>query len=423
MKKLYSTGRLIVAHPMISGSAVMVGGSMAANAVNYVYHFIMGRTLGVADYGNLASLYSLLYILSIVPISSSISIVKFISSSKTLKDQSAVYSGVKNLVFRISFFSSLFILAMSPFIEKFLHIGNTASVALIAPILFFSLLNLVNQSTLQGMMNFFGVVVPNFVVSVIKLAIGLLLVLAGFGVVGAMSGVAISAIVGYLVSKFMIKRSNIKSTKPKLDTKAFLLYSCPVLLQALAFTAFFSVDVILVKHFFSAQEAGLYAALSTLGKIIYFAAQPITGVMFPIISKRHAIGEKYTKVLVASLVYTLGICVFALTVFLFLPKLALLLYGDQYNAAADKLVWMGLFISIYTVASLLTNFFLSIGKTKIVILPISFSLIQIVAIWIFHNSLLEVIQISLTLMLVLVLALFSYLLYNSTNLGYAKASK
>ena len=39
-------------------------------------------------------------------------------------------------------------------------------------------------------------------------------------------------------------------------------------IQALAFTSFFTTDLILVKHFFPPFEAGIYAALSTLGKII-----------------------------------------------------------------------------------------------------------------------------------------------------------
>lgn len=412
-----------MAHPVVSGSAIMVGGSMVANGINYVYHFIMGRTLGVEDYGTLAALYSLLYVLSIVPISSSIAVVKFIASAKSAHEQAQIYAGVKNLVLKISIGIALLILVVSPFAAQFLKINDIISVVLISPIFFVSLLTLANQATLQGMMNFFGIIIPNFVVSLVKLIAGLILVYIGFRVVGAMFGVALSAIAGYAVSKFMIKKAKIINTKPKLDTRAFFAYSGPVLVQALAFTSVFSTDVILVKHFFSPTEAGLYAALSTLGKIIFFAAQPITGVMFPIISSRNTKGEKYIKVLSMSVVYTLGICGSALMVFLFLPKLALFLYGDQYNAAADKLVWMGLFISIYTVASLLTNFFLSIGKTRIVILPILAALIQVVSIWIFHESLLQVIQISLSLMMALVLALGGVFLYTSSKLGYGKTSK
>lgn len=417
MKKV----KLALKHPFLSGSAVMVGGSMAANGVNYVYHFIMGRTLGVADYGTLAALYSLIYILSIVPASSSLAIVKFISSADTKKEQIGIYLGVKKFILRFAIFFSIIILVLSPFIAKFLNISDTISVLLIAPVFFFTILSLVNQSTLQGLMNFIGVVGPNFVASVVKLVVGLALVLLGFAVGGAMVGVVMGGLLAFIYSKTLIKKSKLEKGKAKLNSGLFVKFALPVLLQSLAFTSFFSSDVILVKHFFSPHEAGLYAALSTLGKIIFFAAQPITGVMFPIISTRHSKGEKYIKVLLMSLLYTLGICFSALFVFLFLPKFAFILYGSEFLEVADKLVWMGIFISIYTIASLLTNFFLSIGKVQIIVLPITAAIAQIATIWFMHESLLQVIQVSTVIMIALCLALSLYLVYNSSNRGYGKA--
>ena len=63
----------------------MVGGSMLSNVVNYLYHLAMGRILGPVDYGILASLFSIFYIIGIVPLSSSVSIVKFVSTAKNKK--------------------------------------------------------------------------------------------------------------------------------------------------------------------------------------------------------------------------------------------------------------------------------------------------------------------------------------------------
>ena len=52
-------------NPLLLGSTLMIGGSMGVNVINYVYHLVMGRLLGTADYGVVASIFSLLYVVSI----------------------------------------------------------------------------------------------------------------------------------------------------------------------------------------------------------------------------------------------------------------------------------------------------------------------------------------------------------------------
>lgn len=407
----------ILKHPLFSGSFVLVGGSMIINVVNYFYHLLMGRVLGPVDYGVLASVYSILYIVSIIPSSASISIVKFISSAKDNKEKSEIYIAINRFVIRLALVLSVVMMFLSPFISRFLNISNSSIVLLIAPVLFFSLITLVNVSTSQGVLKFMGLVVPNFVSSVLKLVLGLALIWAGFSVLGAMWAVVIAALVSYLVSRRMIVAYIDTKIKPNnYNLKAFYKYSIPVLIQAFAFTSFFTIDVILVKHFFSPFDAGIYAALSTLGKIVFFASSPITAVMFPIVSGRYTKGEKYKKILLASIGATAIISFGVVFIYFLFPNIAIsALYGKSYLSASSSLVWMGLFIAFYTVSYLLTNFFLSIGKTNIVYIPLIAVILQVVGIWIWHNSLLGVIQISLAVMAVVCLTLLGYLRYNSYN--------
>src|SRR6185436_10497139 len=100
MKK-YSLFTLLT-HPVISGSAILVVGSMAANVLNLIYQVVMGKVLNPEGYGVLLSLYSVLYILSIVPLSSSVSIVKFVSSAKDYKEKARIYRSVRRLIFWVA---------------------------------------------------------------------------------------------------------------------------------------------------------------------------------------------------------------------------------------------------------------------------------------------------------------------------------
>ena len=381
----------------------------------YFYHFIMGRVLGPIHYGTLASIFSILYIIAIVPLSTSVAIVKFISSARTPSEAAGFYNAVKKFIFKLAIVSSLLILLSTPLIKDFLHVKETLAIVLVSPILFFFLVLLVNQASLQGILNFWGVTIPAFIQNLIKLVLGYLLILAGFSVNGAIGALLVGSVIAYLLSERLLKRSTLLKVKEAVDSdlRPFFKYSVPVFLQSLAFTSFFTTDVILAKHFLPPFEAGIYAALSTLGKIIYFAAQPITMVMFPIVSKRHATGQKYLKIFLISAGLTLVISLGIVAGYYFFSDLAItMLYGAGYLSGKPFLVLMGVFMSVYTLTYLFTNFFLSIGKTKVVILPLVAAIFQIVLISFFHTSIEQVLLASLGSVLALFAALLGYFAYN-----------
>ena len=390
---------------------------MFVNAINYLYHLIMGRLMGPAEYGILASLYSILYIISIIPMSTSFAIVKFVSVAKGSKEVVAVYSTLKSFVFKLAIIGMVLIIVTSPYIAGFLQIDNSLGVLIIGPILFFSLICLVNQATSQGLLKFSGNVVPNIISGIAKLLFGVSLVIYGLRSFGAMVGVLIAIILAYLYSYFyLVKKIKIgDGGKDKFDLKKFFSFAFPVLIQALAFTSFFTTDLILVKHFFPPFEAGIYAALSMLGKIIYFAVSPITATMFPIVSGKKSRGEKFYKDVLISFLLTFVGAGLVVGFYKLFPNLAIeYLYGEKYMAAKGELFIMGLFILFYTLSYFLVNLFLSLGKTSVSYLPLAISFLQIIGIWFYHNSLKQVIVISLTLSVLLFLTLFLYLGYNQS---------
>ena len=411
----------VLRHPLFSGSLIMVGGNMVVNVVNYAYHLIMGRVLGPVNYGVLASIFSILYLISVVPSSASVSIVKFISSAKGNGEVYSVYRSLSRFVFILAGVTSLVFMTFSPFVAKFLRIENISIVAMVSFVLFFSLITLVNQASSQGLLKFSGLVVPNLVSAVVKLGLGITLVLLGWSVFGAIFAVVVGAVLSYLYSRWFIKRVLTGKSSKFFNLKPFFKYSIPVLVQAFAFTSLFTTDLILVKHFLPEFEAGIYAALSTLGKIIFFAVSPIVGTMFPIVAGRKSRGESYEKVFLFSFVITLAISSLVVVFYWLFPNIAIgVLYGKAYLSAKSDLVWMGIFILFYTLANILVNFSLSLGRTKVVWFPLLIAVLQVVALWFWHGSLLQVIQISLTLAAILFFALAGYLGYNRLQDIYAK---
>ena len=73
------------------GSLFLFASSTLASAINYFYHLLLGRMLGPADYGTLASRISLTYLLGIPSAALNLVIVKFISSFRGKKSWQCVY--------------------------------------------------------------------------------------------------------------------------------------------------------------------------------------------------------------------------------------------------------------------------------------------------------------------------------------------
>jgi len=135
------------------------------------------------------------------------------------------------------------------------------------------------------------------VAAVLKLGMGYFLVKAGYSYIGAILGIIIADLATYFFSllplKFVFRYKQEKSPFILGDA---LSYGFPALLTVAGLTSLYTSDVILVKHFFSSYEAGLYSALGMMGKIIFFASSAITTAMFPIAAEKYAQKKNHKKI-------------------------------------------------------------------------------------------------------------------------------
>lgn len=390
----------------------MVFGSNAVNFLNYLYHLIMGRMLGPANYGELASLISLIGLLGIIPGSISTSIIKYVSSARKDAEIDNMVSWLKAKILQASFIFFVIVLMVSPVISSFLNINNISYFILIAISFLFTLQAGLNRSILQGLLKFKEMVVTILLENSTKLILSIVLVYIGFQVGGAIFALSLSALFGWYVTNLFLRYHKVRSPNFTPDIKSMLGFTIPVLIQTVATTSLYSSDVILVKHFFTSYDAGIYASLSTLGKIIFFGAGPIGAVMFPMVSQRKAKGENYRKIFLLSFLATTFLAVAVLVIYSLVPKLAIrLLYGSAYLEAASLLVWFGVFVTLFTLSFLLISYGLSLGRTRIVVLPAIAAIAQILMIWFFHETLFMVISISIFVTSLLLLSLFIYSSY------------
>ncbi len=413
--KLYFFTKDVLSNPLFSGTAIMIVGSNASNLLAYIYHFVFGRILGPESYGELAVSISLIGMLGAIYGFIGTVIVKFASASGE-EDLPGLFQWFKRKTIVAAVGVGIVLLLLAHLISSFLHLDKNI-VLLMSPIVMLSLISYVYRAFIQGLMKFLPFVLSTFSEMAARLILGLMFVYLGWNVMGAMVGILLSGFLGIYIAYYPLAEiRKQKEITPFAHSKKIVIFAVPILISSVAHFSFISTDLLLVKHFFSATDAGLYAALATLSKIIFYGTAPVATVMFPIVSKKFSRGEKYLKVFMLSVLLTVAISGSVLLLYYFFPEIPLRsLFGDTYISAASELPLFGLFISVFTLASLFANYFLSREKTHVAYLMAAAALFQGIGIWLFHNSITQVITTSLAAATLLLIGLILYFIHEIRN--------
>ena len=409
MKKYTMVLKKVIKHPLFTGSATMVIGHNIFNVGQFIYYFLTIRLLNTSQYGDLAAIISILGIIGIIQMAFGLTIVKFVASQNTQAAVSNLIKWFNYWGFLAGGITAVLVLLLSPVVSIFLNLTQPKLFYLISPMFFLLVIVYVYRSVLQGLLLFKTYIASLLVDVVIRISFTSLLIILGMALFGAIIGMFIGIISGFIITRFALNSylSGKKGKKPKI--MPLLKYSFPVLIQGLAFTSFYSTDILLVKHFFSPHEAGTYAYLSVLGRIAMFCTSPITSTMFPLVAKRFASKQPYLKIFYICFLLVTSVSLFVVLIFKLVPDIPISLLNK--SEGQDILWWFGLFMTLLGIALLFEQFYLSIGKTKPVWFFVAAAGLQAVLIWFIHPSLLSVVQISVLSTALLNVALFVYFPY------------
>lgn len=396
------------------GSMVLFLGNNLVNFGSYLYHFLMGRMLGPKDYGVLSSLISLIYFLGVPMSALSVVVVKYTSAFRGTKSYAAIndlYSRIRIKLLVFGILSSLLVIAFSSGISSFLHFDSLAMVLLVVSSSFIGLFSCLNGAVIQGFLRFGWLSFLGMIQVFLKILISITFVAIGLGVLGSTAALLITASFGYILTIFLINKILDKNvgSKSGVSDKQLLGYFGPTLLSALSFTSLYTIDVIFARHFLASTDAGLYSALATLGKTIFFASGPIVQAMFPIVSEQHSAGKNISQVIRTSFLLSFFVCFGIGVIYFLFPSLVVrLLYGSQYLDASQYLYLFAIFIILYSLCSLLTNFYFSIKEVKVVVFPVIAAVLQAVLICFFHKTIFQIVLVSVVISGLLLMSLLLY---------------
>jgi O-antigen/teichoic acid export membrane protein len=378
------------------------------NLFNLLYHFFMLRMLSPVDYGYLNTLVALFMVISVPAGTVQTAVTKYVSSFHAQNHFDHVKSLLGHLFFLMLIIGlSLFILISlsSSLISSFLQISSEGLVLLLGITLFFAMVIPVPWGGLQGLQKFGSLTFNLILNGGLKLVLSISFVLLGWRVFGALSALAIAYFITTVFSLLILKMNLSKEKKkanPELspvkgaryDLAELYCYFIPVGLTLFCFMVLTNMDLILVKHFFTAEEAGYYSIAQMIGKIILFLPQPIVMVMFPKVSLLEAQKKEAFPVLMRSLVTAGSLCILGVIFCHLFPMVTLqMLTGTVYPECIPLVKRFSINMSFFSLIVILLYYHLAKQRRGFLYLLFFLTLIQVGAIGLWHQTMLQVLSI------------------------------
>ena len=393
----------------------MLSASGLATAINFAYNIAVARFLGPTAFGHATAVYTLLILISAVTLSFQIVSAKVVAQQSSLEGKSAVYRGFHKSAWAGGIAVALLLLVFQRAIADYLNLPSPILVVLLAIGVAFYVPLGSRRGYIQGAYGFHRLATNLVLEGLVRLGGSLVLITLGLGVQGVIAANAAAIAVAYLAAA------------PKLAAAVpHELHIPDAFREALQAIVFFAgqalinnCDIVLVKHFFPSTEAGLYAAVALVGRVIFAFSSAVVNTMFPLVAGTRDEERKGHRVLLTSLLLVLGIgSSLALGLRLapagiwtafFGPQFAILgKYGLPYLLALYAATTVVYSLSVVVIAYEMSY---KIANTSWV--QLAFSGVVVAGICRFHSSLQQVIWIQLVLMVVLLIVVAVPFVLNS----------
>ncbi|HCC68005.1 TPA: hypothetical protein DEP90_02235 [Patescibacteria group bacterium] len=336
--------------------------------LNYLFNIGLARFSSEEVFSIYAAAIGLIYLIQIPTISIQSIITKSIGESKDgdisrFKVKSFLIFTLMGIGFGIIFLIFTPLIANTASIPEYVipSLAITLTLAFITPI---------SRGILLGKERIVTVNLILFVETVFKFVLGYLAIKIGSNINLLILANSLPAFLSCIVILPLIKTNRLNKRKIKINFKELLLITIGFLLLSVPYT----VDLILVPTQFRAE----YAALSLIGKLVYFASITIAAVMFARLSnQRNKRDELKTLGITIGVTSLIG---FGMTVGIFLFKDLIInfAFGGKYAEISTYFILFGFCMSLYAITFLLANFFFSKGSYWYISILLLVTVLQII---------------------------------------------
>ena len=388
---------------------------LAVNGGNYLYNLILGRVLGPAQFADAAVLITFLLVLSFVAMTFQLVTAKF----------SVVFENdtFKNFISKIYKNATIVGLGLGALIIVFANqlqaLFNTSSSSMFTifgigvPLYF---LMSVNRGVFQGKKEFKSLSITYQAEMLSRLIITLALIFLFDIQSSVVIAVGILISFGFGLVPFKFKNLNFKKTIAIEASQAKQVKSFFVI------TAFYELtqiiinnsDILLVKHYFDAYDAGLYASLALIGRIVYFVAWMFVMLLLPTVVQLKKEGQATAPILFKYVGYIAAIATAIVIGCALFPETAItILFGDSYLTMAPLLWKYALATGLFAISNIFAYYYLSLDRYIPVVISGVFGMLQMGLVIFFHDSLEQVVHMQIIAMVSLLVIQVIFFVFES----------
>jgi O-antigen/teichoic acid export membrane protein len=392
---------------LLGGSLTLLAGSGLVGLTNLVYNVATARLLGPSGFAHATAVYTILMLVSGITLSFQVVCAKYVAKTASPKAQAAVFATLHQRSWLAGIAIGLLLFLFRQPLTAYLNLPNAFLITLLAVGTAFYIPLGVRRGYIQGI-HAFGPLALNFIVEgLVRVGGVFLLIELGMGVRGAVLACMLAVMIAYFGAW----------PSPGLASLSLrgIAISFREGLQAIVFfsgqTVINNFDIVLVKHFFPPAEAGFYAAVALVGRLVNMCAWSVVNTMFPVSAGAGSDEEDGSPVLFTSLLLVfliLSVLIFGLwLVPSFLWKM---LFGSHfelgtYGTLAPLLILYAVMTGVYSLSSVIITHEMSRKIANTSWLQLAFSGALVVGVYMLHHTLREVILVQLVLMIALLFLL------------------
>lgn len=389
--------------------------ALLVNAGNYLYNLIVGRILGPNGFADAAILITFLLVLSFMAMTFQLVTAKY----TVLFSASVIGNFIKYIIKRALVISIILGILIVIYSKKLQVIFNTNTHEMFVvfgigvPVYF---LMSINRGVYQGKKQFVKLSITYQGEMLSRLMITLLLLY--FINIQSSILIAIGIIISLVFSMFPFSLTKFLMVKNEVLSE----HQKKIIFKFLVLTAFYECtqiiinnsDILLVKHYFDNYQAGLYASLALIGRVVYFIAWMFVMLLLPAVVNKEKEGLPHGFILLKYVGYiTLLSITIVVGSYLFPEFVVTILFGNEYIEIAPLLWKYALATSIFAISNVFAYYFLSIDKYVPVVITGVLGIAQVLLIIFFHNSLYEVVFVQIIAMLILLIVQIIFFYINS----------
>jgi O-antigen/teichoic acid export membrane protein len=388
---------------LLGGSLTLLAGSGLVGVANLIYNVLTARMLGPSGFAHVTAVYTLLMLASAITLSFQAVCAKYVASHEAFEQKATIFSSLHFKSWIASVTLGLLLFLFNRVLTKYLNLPDPVLISLLALGTAFYIPLGVRRGYIQGIHAFTSLSVNFMVEGLVRLLGAYFLIKFGLGVNGAVLSSVIAVVAAYFLARPHPRLTAMPKEKVPIASGEGV--------QAIVFFAgqgaINNFDIVLMNHFFIPEQAGIYAAVSLVGRLINMFVWSVVNTMFPVSAAARSTDREARPVLFMSLgMVSLLLTILILGLWAIPSFLWRTLFGSHFESAnsgglATLLILYAVATGIYSLSSVLISYEMSRKIANTSWLQLAFSGALVLGIWAFHHSLGQVIYERLFLMVLL----------------------